>query len=182
MTTRRRAARFDHDEKIIFAATALVIAVAAQAQEKDTKPHDNAITFGVGLSSADVAVRHIFRDRWAVLGRVGYGSQGPAIASSGSVDSYDLGVAVRRMFGTKPFRPFAHLEAIRRWSRFGCNHTATMSYVGGGGVEYFVAPRVSVEGLAGAEHDSVQGHCDDNTFHAHQTITLSSGVFVSFYF
>ena len=169
-------------KRTIFAAVVIVIAIAAQAQEKETKPHDNAITFGVGFGSTDIAVRHIFRDRWAVLGRLGYGSQGPTLAPSGSADSYDLGIAVRRMFGTKPFRPFAHLEAIRHWSRFGCSHTASMSYVGGGGVEYFLAPRVSVEGLAGAEHDTVHSHCEDNTFHAHQTITLSSGVFVSFYF
>ena len=166
----------------IFLMVMVMIAASMHAQEKER--HDNAVTFGA-FGGGDLSVRHIFRDRWCVLGRVGYGTLGDIVVSPSpnvSSDAYELGLAVRRTFGVKPFRPFVHLEAIRNWYDFGCTHTASMDYLGGGGVEYFVAPRVSVEGLGGIEHNTLNSRCQDNTYRAHQTLTFRSGVFVSSYF
>ena len=169
-------------KKAIFATAVIVLAIAARGQEKDTKPHDNAITFGIGSGSSDISVRHIFRDRWTVLGTLGYGFPGVINVGASSSSAYELGIGLRRNFGSRPFRPFAHLEANRVWYDAGCAHISSSAYVGGGGVEYFVAPRVSIEGLAGVEHFANNQRCDANSYHYRSTSTFRSAVSVSFYF
>ena len=121
-------------------------------------------------------------DRWTVLGTLGYGFPGVINVGASSSSAYELGIGLRRNFGSRPFRPFAHLEANRVWYDAGCAHISSSAYVGGGGVEYFVAPRVSIEGLAGVEHFANNQRCDANSYHYRSTSTFRSAVSVSFYF
>ena len=52
--------------------TKLAFLLLLSAATLCAQTHPNGITFGIGNSSSDIAVRHLFGNEWAGLGTLGY--------------------------------------------------------------------------------------------------------------
>jgi hypothetical protein len=155
--------------------------------------HPNGITFGIGNSSNDVAARHLFGNQWAALGTLGYTHGTAAVidenGNSHALTTWSLGVTARRYLRSGDLRPFAEAGGGLRWSDIGfgsCGSLRSPFATAGGGVEYKVAPQVSIEGSAGVNYASFSQRCEVNGvsthFHQNALSTFRSALSLTFYF
>lgn len=170
---------------LLFAAVPLF----AQSPPPDRK---TGLTFSIGSADNAIALRRIVSPQWMVLGIFGVsrGNFG-VVAGNGeqpSVTSWALGAGVRRVFVSEELRPFLELDAsVRRTELPGCGHLSSPFGSLSGGVEYFVAKRVSIEGSAGVNYTNVSERCNSSDFgeiryDAHTFSTFRSALSVTFYF
>jgi hypothetical protein len=169
----------------------LLLFLSAATISADT--HPNGITFGIGNSSSDIAVRHLFGNQWAGLATLGY-SHGTAFytdpsGQSHALTAWSLGLTARRYVKEGTLRPFAEAGAGLRYSSLGgtpCDNPRNPFATAGGGVEYKVAPQVSIEGSAGLDYSSFSQRCnfDGVVTRSHQNSlsTFRSALSLTFYF
>ena len=171
-------------------AVLLFLALPLFAQsEPDRK---TGVTFSVGSAGNDIAFRRLLPPNWAVLGSLGYarGTAYPTLAPGPNVDvtSWILTAAARRYFGSDELRPFAEAGAGLSWSEVpGCHSLRSPRGSVAGGVEYWVAKRVSIEGSAGLGYSKYGQRCEgfDGTeyrFELDNLNTFRTALSVSFYF
>lgn len=162
------------------------------AQDADRK---TGLTFSVGQGDSAIAVRRIVTPQWTLLGELSYehGSISPTSVGGPNIDvtRWGIGAGVRRVFTSDQLHPFLQLAAnINRATLPGCGHASYPGIAGSGGVEYFVARRVSIEGVAGLSYSRFSQRCsapdvgtgtevgyDSSTFS-----TFRSALSVTFYF
>jgi len=150
------------------------------------------LTFSIGSGDNAIALRCIVSPQWMVLGILGFshGDNGVvgSIGSQSSVTSWALGAGVRRVFVSEELRPFVEFDAsVRRTQLPGCGHISSPFGSLSGGVEYFVAKRVSIEGSAGVNYINISERCSSSDFgeiryDAHTLSTFRSALSVTFYF
>jgi hypothetical protein len=168
----------------------LLLLLSAAALSAQT--HPNGITFGIGNSSSDIAVRHLFGNEWAALGTLGY-SHGAIIAvdtngGTHPLTAWSLGLTARRYIRPGDLRPFAEAGGGLRWSGNEgiCSGVHSPFATAGGGVEYKVASQVSIEGSAGLSYSSFSQRCEFGgvVTHNHQNSlsTFRSALSLTFYF
>lgn len=168
----------------LFAAVPLL---AQPSPERKT-----GFTFSVGQGDSAVSLRRIVSPQWMVLGTLGFshgnnGVVGTAANPAPSVTSWSLGAGVRRVFVSEELRPFVEVDAaLRRSNLPGCGHINSPLVFAGGGVEYFVARRVSIEGSAGVNYTNLSEHCVSDfgefRYDAHSFSTFRSALSLTFYF
>ena len=173
--------------------TKLAFLLLLSAATLSAQTHPNGITFGIGNSSSDIAVRHLFGNEWAALGTLGY-SHGNAFAvdasgNSHALTAWSLGLSARRYVKSGNLRPFAEAGGGLRWNELGgtpCGSPHNPFATAGGGVEYKVAPQVSIEGSAGLSYSSFSQRCEVNgvvtRFHQNSLSTFRSALSLTFYF
>jgi len=175
---------------LLLLVLALLAATTASAQTS-TQTHPTGITFSVAQSGNDVSFRRLFGNEWAALATLGYShGTGFAVTSTGGSvdsDSWSLGLSGRRYFAAADLRPFAELGAGERWISIGdCTRVHNPFASAGGGVEYHVAPRVSIEGSAGLSYSEFNQRCSaggiTNEFRQHSLSTFRSALSITFYF
>ena len=173
---------------ISLALSLAAVTVSAQTQ---TQSHPTGITFSVAQSGNDLSFRRLFGTQWAGLATLGYSHgnafSATAIGASTSTDSWQLGLSARRYFAPAELRPFAEIGAGERWVEIsGCSHIRTPFATATGGVEYHIAPRVSIEGSAGLSYSQFEQQCTlagtTNTFSQHSLSTFRSALSITFYF
>jgi hypothetical protein len=171
----------------------LALAAATASAQTQTPTHPTGITFSVGQSSNDFSFRRLFGTQWAGLATLGYGhGTSFAVVSSGEnasvpTDSWSLGLSGRRYFAPADLRPFAEVGVGERWTEIsGCPHIRSPFASASGGVEYHIAPRVSIEGSAGLSYSQFEQRCNFNgfptSFSQHSLSTFRSALSVTFYF
>ena len=153
--------------------------------------HRTGITFSVAQSSGDVSARRLFGSSWAALADLGF-SHGTAysvatIGPTADTTNWSATLGARRYFAASPLRPFAELGAGVRWTEIaGCHHVRNPHGTVGGGVEYAVAPRVSIEGSAGLTYIEYTQRCTSGgieyRFHQDALSTFRSALSITFYF
>jgi len=153
--------------------------------------HRTGLTFSVGQQGNDISARRLFGNQWAALGSLGYSrGTGFGVAGNGSVDvdSWTLTAGARRYFTRTELRPFAEAGAGLRWTEVpGCSRLRNPYANVAGGVEYSIAPRVSIEGSAGLAYSEMQQRCVamDGTefrFNSDSLSTFRTALSVTFYF
>jgi hypothetical protein len=155
--------------------------------------HPWGITFGIGNSSSDLAARRLFGKQWAGLATLGYTSGTAEFSDTAGVGTqsateWSLGVSARRYFGSGEFRPFGEAGGGIRWfpGFSPCSHPHGPFASAGGGVEYKLAPRVSIEGTTGLSYSSINTRCEDNgvitRIHQRTLTTFRSSLSLTFYF
>jgi hypothetical protein len=161
--------------------------------QAQTATHRTGITFSVAQSSGDISVRRLFGNSWAGLADIGL-SRGTAYAvttlgASADVTSWSAALGARRYFGASPLRPFAELGGGIRWNEIpGCRHASNPHGTAGGGVEYSVAPRVSIEGSAGLAYTEITQRCTsvfdgvEYRYHQDALSTFRTALSITFYF
>jgi hypothetical protein len=158
------------------------------AQERKT-----GFSFLLGQPDSGISVRRVLTPQWTVLGTLAYAHGTTATGVTGAPapvfdqTSWALGAAIRRVFISEELRPFVQVEgAYRRTSLGGCEHTSYPFFAADGGVEYFVAKRVSIEGSAGLNHSHFSQRCSDDTtsvrYDSSSTATFRSAISLTFYF
>lgn len=169
----------------------LVLVAATASAQTDPQTHPTGVTFSVAQSSNDFSFRRLFGKEWAGLATLGYSHGNSfAVAANGqsvSTDSWSLGVSGRRYFAPSELRPFAEAGVGERWIDIGgCSKIRTPFASAGGGVEYHVAPRVSIEGSAGLSYSQFDQRCTvdgiPNNFSQHSLSTFRSALSITFYF
>src|ERR1043165_997860 len=177
MTLRRSAL-------LLFLFAALPLFAQSSPPERKT-----GFTFSLGSGDSAISVRRIVSPQWMVLGTLGFshGNDGVGTINGSSVTSWLLGAGVRRVFVSEELRPFVELDAgIRHTNLPGCGHINSPFAFAGGGVEYFVAKRVSVEGSAGINYTNISEHCVSDfgavTYDAHSFSAFRSALSLTFYF
>jgi hypothetical protein len=163
------------------------------AQERAERK--TGFTFQLGQPDSGIAVRRVLTPSWMVLGTLMYAHGSSASGAGGggvpapAVDqtTWGVGAAIRRVFVSEELRPFAQIEgAWRRSSLSSCGNTSYPYVAADGGVEYFVARRVSIEGSAGVSHARFSEQCSDGTinvsFSSNSTATFRSAISLTFYF
>jgi hypothetical protein len=159
------------------------------AQDSNRK---TGITFSLGQPDSSIAVRRLLTPKWTALGTLSFahGSSNGAITPVDTT-SWSLGAGVRRVFISEELRPFVEVDAaVRHTTVPGCGHLNYPYVSAGGGVEYFVARRVSIEGSAGASYSQVSENCSvadsvgtvDYRFDSHSFSTFRSAISLTFYF
>src|SRR2546423_4391399 len=161
------------------------------AQDSNRK---TGITFSLGQPDSSIAVRRLLTPKWTALGTLSFAhGSSDAVAAIAPVDttSWSLGAGVRRVFISEELRPFVEIDAaLRRTTLPGCAHINYPYVTAGGGVEYFVARRVSIEGSAGVSYSQVSENCSvpgsagtiDYRFDSHSFSTFRSAISLTFYF
>jgi len=177
--------------KRILIASLLLSTVQLAAQT--TATHKTGVTFSVAQASGEVSARRLFGRQWAALGVLGY-SHGTAYAYApaspfypNDITTWSAGLAARRYFSPAPLRPFAELGAgVRRTDFAPCNHFNNPYGTAVGGVEYNVAPRVSIEGSAGLNYSSSSQRCNSGGIEyrldSHSFSTFRTALSITFYF
>ena len=169
---------------LLFAAVPLF----AQSPPPERK---TGLTFSIGSGDNAVALRRIVSPQWMVLGIFGvsHANNGIAVGTveHPSITSWTLGAGVRRVFVSEELRPFVELDAsMRRTQLPGCGHISSPFGSLSGGVEYFVAKRVSIEGSAGVNYSNFSERCTSDfgeiRYDAHTFSTFRSALSVTFYF
>ena len=169
---------------------ALAAATTASAQTS-TQTHPTGITFSVAQSGNDLSFRRLFGNEWAGLATLGYSHGNNFIVNtagqSSDIDTWSLGLSGRRYFASAELRPFAELGAGERWTDIGgCGHLRNPFAAATGGVEYHIAPRVSIEGSAGLSYSEFEQRCTvggiTNTFRQRSLTTFRSALSITFYF
>lgn len=135
------------------------------------RPHLSGIA-GVGGGKADVTVY-----------------QGDVKVNEQSSDFWSASAGVRFARAPRPFVPFAQVEgAYSRTQTNGCRAALdTTSFAASGGVEYFIADRVSIEGQAGIATFFGNPQCGSGggqtiRADASSSATFRSAISVSFHF
>lgn len=168
----------------LFAAAPLF----AQSPAPDRK---TGFTFSLGSADNSVSVRRVVSPQWMVLGTLGFSHGNNGVVTVGghqsSATSWSLGAGVRRVFVSEELRPFVEVDAaIRRTNLPGCGHLNSPFASAGGGVEYFIAKRVSIEGSAGVNYTNISEHCVSDfgevNYDAHTFSTFRSALSLTFYF
>ena len=163
------------------------------AQDPDRK---NGFTFFFGTPDSGVSARRRVTPDWTVLGTLSYSHNGQTVATigpsgSGGVTSWALGAGVRRTFVSDELRPFVELDAsLHRTEVPGCDHIGYPGFAASGGVEYFVAKRVSIEGQAGLSYTHFSQRCTQDLgagpvefrFDSHSLGTFRSALSLTFWF
>ena len=167
------------------------VLLAFAATTLSAQTHPTGLTFSVAQSGNDVAFRRLFGSQWAALATLGY-SHGTAFSTavpSGSTnaDYWSLGLSGRRYFAPSELRPFAEAGGGMRWTEIaGCPRLRNPFATATGGVEYNIAPRVSIEGSAGLSYSAFSQRCEIggvvSNFHQHSLSTFRSALSVTFYF
>lgn len=169
---------------------ALAAATTASAQTS-AQTHPTGITFSVAQSGNDLSFRRLFGNEWAGLATLGYShGTGFIVTSAGGPvdsDSWSIGLAGRRYFAAADLRPFAELGAGERWTNIGdCTRLRSPFATATGGVEYHIAPRVSIEGSAGLSYAQFDQRCNaggiSSTFRQDSFTTFRSALSITFYF
>lgn len=155
--------------------------------------YPTAVTFGVGESSSTLAVRRAVAPRWSVLVSAGGGSSDLEISRNGellaeqSTTFWSVGPGLRYEFGVRPLLPFAQAEiTYSRIRTNACRDALSSTGVAlSGGVAYFLAERVSIEGSAGIIGAVGEPQCSsDATVRAElrSLTTFRSALAISFHF
>ena len=177
--------------------TTLIILTLTPALFAQTPPErKTGITFLVAQQSSEIALRRSVTPDWTVLGSFGYAEDlfGGAViippAGSGDIDvkTWSAGLGLRRNFRSAELRPFAEITANYRQTDVpGCEAITFPTATVGGGVEYFIASRVSIEGSAGLLYGSTSQHCAPDGFPAFDFevdgfSTMRTALSITFYF
>ena len=129
----------------------------------------------------------------AGLGTLGY-NRGTAFfvdvsGNSHALTAWSLGLSARRYVKGGNLRPFAEAGGGLRWTDLGgtpCGTPQSPFATAGGGVEYKVAPQVSIEGSAGLSYWSFSQRCEVNgvvtRVHQNSLSTFRSALSLTFYF
>lgn len=177
-------------KKLLPVLLLLLAGTTFYAQDADRR---TGLTFTVGQPANDISFRRLIGSEWAALGSLGY-SRGTAygVTAGGNepvdIDSWTLTAAARRYFANDQLRPFAEAGAGLRMTEVpGCDHLRSPYANVSGGVEYRIAPRVSIEGSAGLSYSELQQRCTafDGTVFRLDTDSLSTfrtALSVTFYF
>ena len=169
------------------------LALLFSAAALSAQTHPNGITFGIGNASNDIAFRRLFGNEWAGLATLGYNRGSnvtiDANGESHSLTFWSLGLTARRYVRPGELRPFAEAGGGLRWNNSGgglCGRVRSPFATAGGGVEYKVAPQVSIEGSAGLSYSSFSQRCEVNgvatRFHQNSFSTFRSALSLTFYF
>src|SRR5437773_10007924 len=170
--------------------TRLALVLLAFAASLSAQTHPTGITFSVAQGGNDVAFRRLFGTQWAALATLGY-THGTAFSAaavgSTTADFWSLGLSGRRYFAPAELRPFAEAGGGMRWTEIaGCPRLRNPFATATGGVEYNIAPRVSIEGSAGLSYSAFSQRCTidgiTTNFHQHPLSTFRSALSVTFYF
>ena len=170
----------------------LLILLALAATTASAQTHPTGLTFSVAQAGNDVSFRRLFGNQWAALATLGY-SHGSAFAAAVpagvDTDSWSLGLTGRRYFAPSDLRPFVEAGGGLRWTDIesqGCGRVRSPFATASGGVEYNIAPRVSIEGTAGLSYSSFSQRCTVNgigtNFSQHSLSTFRSALSLTFYF
>ena len=175
--------------KILPLLLLLLSATTLFAQDAE---HRTGLTFSAGFGANDIAVRRMIGSEWAALGTLGYQRSNAFVTTASSepvdVDFWTLTAGARRYFAQKPLRPFAEANLGLRLMEFpGCGHLRNPYASAGGGVEYSIAPRVSIEGSAGLQYSDYNQRCTANDgtgfrIDQHSLSTFRTALSVTFYF
>jgi hypothetical protein len=158
---------------------------------QDSTPK-NGMTFSIGGSSNDISFRRLIGSQWAALGSLGY-MNGTVYGSttgfgSAEISSWLATAGARRYFSSDSLRPFAEAMAGLRWTESlpGCEDMKSPYGSAGGGIEYKVAPRVSIEGSAGLAYTSASQRCVadgvEYKYDNHTWSTFRTALSITFYF
>jgi hypothetical protein len=170
--------------------TLIILAPCLLAQEAD---HKTGVTFSVGQATGELSFRRVLTPRWAALGVLGYSTgtayaYAPSPATQGPVDvsTWSVGLSGRRYVSAAPIRPFLEAGGGIRWSEFaGCDIQHPYG-TAGGGVEYAIAPRVSIEGSTGLTYTSHSQRCTNNgveyRYEQDSLSTFRTALSITFYF
>lgn len=186
---------------LMVAATSLL---AAGVEPTDKR---NVLTFSTGsfanagaaaggfVSGGDLEYRRVFSDsRLVAIALFGYHEQS---YSDGTGDHFsahllDAGAGLRHNFTTADqFRPFIQGTITRssyeQTASIQCDNQPYWSGAAAGGIEYFISPRFSVEGMGGLSYSRQRGRCGATgsgsySFHSSQFSTFRSAVAINFYF
>lgn len=168
---------------------AVLVSIPAFAQIDPERR--TGVTFSVGNSGGDIAFRRQLPPNWALLASVGF-TEGNAYnpgapASPAGVTTWALSAGARRYFSGTDLRPFAELAAGYQWTDTpGCSDISSPRASAGGGVEYAIARRVSIEGTAGLSYASSKQQCSfngiDYRFENDALSTFRTALSVTFYF
>lgn len=156
----------------------------------------NAVSFDVASSSPELSARRTFFDgKLSLIGSVGYESLHYSASGGADYDSsyhvLDLGLGIRRNFlVAEKIRPFAQLQVNRTTANPNPVAGAQVSsrpqwhYAALGGIEFFIARRLSLEGSAGVAYSNTTEHADTppTDYHSRTFNTFRSTVGVNFYF
>jgi hypothetical protein len=149
------------------------------------------VTFSVANSGGDIAFRRLLPPNWAILGSFGFiegGAYNPgAPAGQGDITTWTLSAGARRYFTGSELRPFGELTAGYQWTDApGCGEVSSPRATAGGGVEYAIARRVSIEGTAGLAYSSATQDCTfggiDYRFENDALSTFRTALSITFYF
>jgi Autotransporter beta-domain len=175
--------------KILLIALALFSLPLFAQLDPDRK---TGFTFSVANAGGDISVRRLLSPEWAVLGSLGY-AEGNAYnpgtpAGPVDFDSWILSAGARRYFSATELRPFAEATLGYQWSDVpGCDEASNARATAGGGVEYAIARRVSIEGSAGLSYSNVNQRCSpapgfDYEFDQDSFSTFRTALSITFYF
>ena len=171
----------------------VAVPLFAQSEPAQSEPErKTGITFSVANAGGDVSFRRLLPPNWAVLGSLGY-AKGTAYpnaigAPSADVTNWILSAGVRRYFASDELRPFAEASAGISWYDLpGCDATRSPRASAGGGVEYRVAKRVSIEGSAGLGYSKTTQRCEgfngiEYRYEYDSLSTFRTALSVTFYF
>jgi hypothetical protein len=145
-----------------------VLAFAANVRAADAvTPADrsNVIAFAVGDTSNSVEYRRLFHGgQFALIALAAYikdsSTASPPLLFPASSHYTEFGLGVRRNFlSGDQLRPFAQVTAGRSSASGNCSIASFWDYTATGGGEYFVSPRVSLEGSAGIDVGRGRSDC-----------------------
>ena len=174
----------------------LFICLPLFAQTPDPN-RKTGFTFFFGTPDSGISVRRRVTPDWTVLGTLAYSRNGQAVAAvagpapNANATSWALGAGVRRVFVSEELRPFIEVDALlRRTDVPFCDHISYPYFTAAGGVEYFVAKRVSIEGSAGLSYSRVSERCTQDLgngpvefrFDSHSFGTFRSALSLTFWF
>ncbi len=161
------------------------------AQDADRK---TGFTFFFGTPDSGISARRRVTPDWTVLGTLAYSHNTLGAAGSitpGNQTTWALGAGVRRVFVSEELRPFVEIDAALRHTEVGfCDHVNYPSIGAAGGVEYFVAKRVSIEGSAGLTYLRFSEKCTQDLgsgpvefrYDSHSLGTFRSALSLTFWF
>lgn len=168
---------------------AVLVSIPAFAQIDPERK--TGVTFGVGTGGGDIAFRRQLPPNWALLASAGF-TEGDAYNPGSPAGQFDLTIwslsaGARRYFGASELRPFGEVAAGYQWTDTpGCNDISSPRASAGGGVEYAIARRVSIEGTAGLSYASSTQKCTfngvDYRFDSDALSTFRTALSVTFYF
>jgi hypothetical protein len=168
-----------------------LLLLAFAAANLSAQTHPTGLTFSAAQSGSDVAFRRLFGTQWAALATLGYthGTAFSTAAVGGTTDAdfWSVGLSGRRYFAPTDLRPFAEAGGGMRWTEIaGCPHIRNPFATATGGVEYNIAPRVSIEGSAGLSYSAFSERCTidgiTTNFRQHSFSTFRTALSVTFYF
>lgn len=177
--------------------SSLIIATAIYAADPVSPAPDRrtVLSFATSGSAGDIEGRRTFMNgRYVAIGFFGYAQEtfdGTYGKNTGHMT--ELGAGLRRNFAlADQIRPFAQVDVFRSSGADtgGCSASPSLRYGGRGGVEYFVSPRISVEGTAGLAYGRSHVSCAGDgtiTFPPYTTTTKIINTFrtalaLNFYF